>query len=332
MVNGPTTFRATSVKPYHRAPEIGQDPNMQESQHDPPAPVIEAAQPRRRGRPPGSKNKRKATAYTTQKERDQYEMAVEFRHKGVITTPGDVFEASDAKEIEDLLVQGVFSFERYDPVKHGGHRIFKFRMVREVKGISSTPYEKSRLVIQGHSDEGKGAILTQSPTIQRASQRLVVAIAAYTTAENMSLALRDITQAYPQAQSTLQRLILAHLPKELEGKYPSGTIIRVIRPLYGVAESGVHWFATYQGDHRNKLEISTSTYDPCLLITDGDKDSFGMVAIQTDDTLILGTASFAAKEEEEIEKAKFRTKPKTSLSQNQRWNSMPVRSQWKVKP
>ena len=51
-----------------------------------------------------------------------------------------------------------------------------------------------------------------------------------------------------------------------------------------------------------------------MLITDGDKDSFRMVAIQTDDALILAIASSAAKEKEEIEKAKFRTKPKTSLS------------------
>ena len=51
-------------------------------------------------------------------------------------------------------------------------------MVREVKGVTGKPYEKSRLVIQGHSDEGKESILTQSSTIQRVSQRLIVAIAA----------------------------------------------------------------------------------------------------------------------------------------------------------
>lgn len=186
-------------------------------------------------------------------------------------------------------------------------------MTKEVKWISSTLYERLRLIIQGHSDEGKGAILTQPPTIQRASQRLMVASAAYMTAENMSLALRGITQSCPQAQSTSQRLILVYIAKNLEDKYLPGTIIRVIRPFYGVAESGAHWFSTYQGHHRNKLETPFSMYDPCLLITDGDEDSFGRVATQADDTLILGTASFAPKEEE-IQKAKFRTKPKTSLS------------------
>jgi hypothetical protein len=50
----------------------------------------------------------------------------------------------------------------------------------------------------------------------------------------MSLELRDITQAYSQAQSTLKRVILAALPMELEGRYPANTILRVIRPLYGL--------------------------------------------------------------------------------------------------
>ena len=170
------------------------------------------------------------------------------------------------------------------------------------------------MVIQGHSDEGKDAILTQSPTIQRVSQRLIVAIAASLLTGDTTLDLRDITQAYPQAQSTLKRVILAYLPKELEGKYPANTIIRVIRPLYGIAEAGVHWFATYQGHHINKLDMSTSTYDPCLLIANGDKNNFGLVGMQTDDTLMLGTVTFAANEEKEIQMAKFRTKPKTTLS------------------
>jgi hypothetical protein len=43
-------------------------------------------------------------------------------------------------------------------------------MVNEIKGkATNAPFEKSRLVIQGYNDDGKEMILTQSPTIQRAS-------------------------------------------------------------------------------------------------------------------------------------------------------------------
>jgi len=128
----------------------------------------------------------------------------------------------------------------------------------------------------------------------------------------MSLELRDITQAYPQSQTKLFRVILAHPPEELKYKYPDGTIIRVNKPLYGIAESGVHWFRTYSAHHQNELDMSTSTYDPCLFITNGPH--FGVVGMQTDDTLILASTQFSANEIEKLQKAQFRAKPKRMLS------------------
>lgn len=69
MVNGPTSFRSTSVKPYHRAPK--QDTTEPVSQHDPPPPIVEAPQPRRRGRPRGSKNKT-ASAFLSRKKGERF--------------------------------------------------------------------------------------------------------------------------------------------------------------------------------------------------------------------------------------------------------------------
>jgi hypothetical protein len=60
--------------------------------------------------------------------------------------------------------------------------------------------------------------------------------------------------------------------------------------------------------------MQVSTYDPCLLITTGGKEGFGMVGMQTDDTLILASTPFSALEEEEIQEARIRGKPKKSLS------------------
>ena len=136
-----------------------------------------AAQPRRRGRPPGSKNKRKAHAYITKKEENDLKLAIKLRHDRVITTSGAPFEASDDQEISDLVGRGVFRFEQYDERLHSNIQIFKSRLVREVKGKTTKPYEKSRLVIQGYQDRGKEAILTQSPTIQRCSQRMIMSLA-----------------------------------------------------------------------------------------------------------------------------------------------------------
>ncbi|KAF1935534.1 hypothetical protein EJ02DRAFT_123662 [Clathrospora elynae] len=90
----------------------------------------------------------------------------------------------------------------------------------------------------------------------------------------MSMELRDITQAYPQAQTNLKRTILAHLPTELVSRYPVGTLLRVIKPLYGIAEAGVHWWTTYHGHHstfssleEKKLEMAQFRSKPKAVLT-----------------------------------------------------------------
>ncbi|KAM4065231.1 cwf18 domain containing protein [Hirsutella rhossiliensis] len=210
--------------------------------------------PRKRGRPPGSKNKPKDLIMMAQAEEDAQALSSSYE--------------SDNKEITDLVGRGVFQFERYDQM---------------IKGINTKPYEKSRLVIQGHNDFEKTTLLTQSPTIQR---------------------------AYPQSQTKLSRTILTYLPTELQGKYPNGTIIRVIKPF--------HWFRTYQQHHLEKLDMSTSTYDSCLLISNTGPDTLGIVGMQTDDTLILGTNNFSTREEEELQRQNFVPSPRLTSHTEQR--------------
>jgi hypothetical protein len=56
----------------------------------------------------------------------------------------------------------------------------------------------------------------------------------------------------------------------------------------------------------------TSTFDPCFLITT-TKAPFGIVGMQTDDTIILGDDQFSALEEDELVKANLTAKPKAKL-------------------
>jgi hypothetical protein len=187
-------------------------------------------------------------------------------------------------------------------------RLFGCRLVREVKGTAAAPYEKSRLVVQGHSDLEKISLLTQSPTIMRCSQRLILAITPSLKRLGMLLMLRDISQAYTQSATELLRDVLLRIPKELEHRYPKGTVFRVVKPLYGIAESGLHWFVTYQRHHREHLQCTPSSYDPCLLISQAGT-SFGLVGMQTDDTLNLGDQDFIEKEDIELQQAGIKAKP-----------------------
>jgi hypothetical protein len=193
---------------------------------------------RRKGRP--RKNTAPvATAYLSPKEISDYALAIKLRKNNVINTPEAPFEESDNIEVINLIARNIIAFERFNSTKHTG-RFFKFRIIHEIKGKNDTFYEKFRWMIQGYNNYGKKRIFTQSPTIQRMSQRLILAFALSLLRQGCSVELRDITQAYPQSVTKLARNIYATLPKELQAKYPSDTIVRVIRPFYGIAEANVH--------------------------------------------------------------------------------------------
>jgi hypothetical protein len=152
--------------------------------------------------------------FVTQKKLEDAQLAEKLRREGKITTPGKLFKLFDQTEINGLIGLGIFRFEQYNPIKHGGIRIFKSRIMNEIKGKGTNkPYEKSRFVIQGYNDDGKLFVLTQNPIIQRSSQRILLAITPALLRKGMFLWLRDVTQAYTQSESPLQRTILAELPE-----------------------------------------------------------------------------------------------------------------------
>lgn len=190
-------------------------------------------------------------------------------------------------------------------------RIFKSRFLDEIKNpITDRAFEKSRLVVQAYNDEGKDMVLTQSPTIQRSSQRIILALTAILQGSNTGLYLRDISQAYVQSTTYLNRVFFVRPPPEV--KMSPGTIWQVLKPLYGIPEAGNHWFNTYHRHHVEKLSMSPSTYDPCLLSTSGD--CLGVVGLQTDDTLFLADKEFAAREQKELENANFLAKKREKLT------------------
>lgn len=225
------------------------------------------------------------------------------------------FTASRQKEITGLLEKNVFMVVDHKDIPNDA-RIFNSRFVDEIKNAGTDKaFEKSRLVVQAYNDLNKDLVLTQSPTIQRVSQRLIVCLAAVLQNDDTGLYLRDVTQAYVQSTSELNRDFYIRPPPELATmlgiKANSDCILKVIKPLYGVPEAGNHWFATYHGHHVDRLGMTQSTYDACLLYK---SDPLGIVGLQTDDTLILGTTSFADIEEEAIKSANILTKARVRLT------------------
>jgi len=58
--------------------------------------------------------------------------------------------------------------------------------------------------------------------------------------------------------------------------------------------------------------MTTSTFNPCFLITTTGTP-FGIISMQTDNTIILGDNQFSALKEDELVKANLMAKPKEKL-------------------
>ena len=233
------------------------------------------------------------------------------------------FKDSRQAELNGLIEQGIFEIVSRKEAE--GHRIYGTRFVDTVKNEGRPDaYEKSRLVVQGYADKSHG-LLTYAPTVQRASQRMLLAIAAMD--KDLTIFSRDITQAYTQSKTKLTRKIFVQPPKELG--LPPDSILRLINPLYGIVEAGNHWYFTYSDHHINKLNLVPSRHDPCLLYTSKLFDHFskspkGITCLQTDDS--LSAANSLMLHTEEQHSTEFRCKERTILNEGKtlHFNGMAV--------
>ena len=219
LPSGPTKFRSTSVKPYYHLNPENEFPNAAENEipnnaesdptnHEPQNPESDpisepVSAPVKRGR--GRPRKHPAQAnlcFVMKEDENQFPMK-----------KGNQFTASRQKEISGPLEKGVFKIVQFEDIPAGA-RVFNSRFVDEIKNAGTEKaFEKSRLVVQAYNDINKSLVLTQSPTIQRVSQRLLICLA--TTISNTKLYFRDVTQAYVQSTSDLNLDFYIRPPHEL---------------------------------------------------------------------------------------------------------------------
>ncbi|KAI0996514.1 hypothetical protein K3495_g11667 [Podosphaera aphanis] len=216
------------------------------------------------------------------------------------------FKTSRLVELNGLLEREVFKILSRHNVPTNT-RIFGSRFVDQIKNEGTKKaFEKSRLVVQAYNDADKKNILTQAPTIQRVSQRLILILSLIF---DLPLYTRDISQAYNQSNSKLARDIFINAPAEMN--LPQHTILKVVLPLYGTPESGTHWFKTYHTRHTEKLGMTSSTFDECLLFK---SDMSAVIGLQTDNSLIAVTLDFMKIEAQELKTAGLIAKPCEKLT------------------
>ena len=92
--------------------------------------------------------------------------------------------------------------------------------------------------------------------------------------------------------------------------------MKVIKPLYSNPEVDTYKFNTYHTHYINKLSMMESTYDSCLLYTNSNNKSFGVVDLQTDNILILANDIFVITKEKKLKEVKLLAKNREKLTLN----------------
>lgn len=171
----------------------------------------------------------------------------------------NIFQQTRFDEFSCLLHKVVFVFVPRS--RADGPCIYTSRIVDKIQEYG-TPRsrQKSRFVLCEPCEVEHG-LITHAPTVQCCSFRLVISL--NTEQNGCKVAEKDITQAFAQAKTKLQRPIFANAPPFM--KLGLDTILMFIYPLYGLLDSGVHWLFRYHGHHRKRLSSRAAAYDYCFI-------------------------------------------------------------------
>lgn len=164
------------------------------------------------------------------------------------------FDAARKLEVDGLESMG--TWKRFDLRNVGKDaNVLGSRFALATKNVGSADEkEKARLIVQGHTDREKFNVVHNSTTLHQRSMRIILSIAAMHQFQVWS---HDITQAYPQSDSPLLRGVYILPPSELN--MPEHTALKLVKPLYGLADSGDYWGSTSSRHHKIDLGL-TSTW------------------------------------------------------------------------
>jgi Reverse transcriptase (RNA-dependent DNA polymerase) len=120
------------------------------------------------------------------------------------------------------------------------------------------------------------------------------------------LSSTDVTQAYLQCAEKLLRDVYIKPTKEFS--MGPGQLLKLLRPLYGLADSGDYWGRTLANHLRKDLGMKSTTGDPALFFKNIQEKLSGLCATYVDDTLQAGDQKFV--ELSELTQMRFQCRPR----------------------
>lgn len=88
---------------------------------------------------------------------------------------------------------------------------------------------------------------------------------------------RYITQEYIQSHSELQLEVCTREPDELW--WQDGFVFKVFKPLYGIPDSGLHWYLTYLTHNLDTFKMNKARMDICVLLRRQNNSLEGLILL-----------------------------------------------------
>ncbi len=230
--------------------------------------------------------------FTSQKEED-----FDIDYKIFLT---EVFDSNDVRctspemkkakleEIHNLIKRGTFKAILKEDVPKDGN-VLPGRFVLAIKSsIDGKIKCKARFVIGGHRDKLKKFMVHSSSTLQPHSNRLLLTMSLIF---KFKIWTSDVRQAYLQSLIELNRdIYLKNLPEEFD--LPADIYLKLLKPLYGLCDSGDLWCETLDIHHRKDLDMKPFKLDHALYYYINNGKLKGLSGSYIDDIIRTGDEEF----------------------------------------
>jgi Reverse transcriptase (RNA-dependent DNA polymerase) len=178
----------------------------------------------------------------------------------------------------------------------------RFVLTMKDSGTSKEIY-KARYVFQGFRDKKKTSLVHDASTSKQQSTKLLIGLAAIF---GYMIFSTDVTQAYLQSAEPLLRDVYIKPSDEFE--LNANQVLKLLRPLYGLADSGDYWGSTQLNHLKEKLGMKQMVGDPAMFFKMLDSKLQGMCATYVDDALHAGNKVYEGITEKTMKRFKCRDK------------------------
>ncbi len=213
-------------------------------------------------------------------------------HITEVINPGDPryenFEEAIKKEIDGLIKNGTWKVVCYDETPKDAC-VLSGRFVLAIKdeGTDKEIY-KARFVVRGHRDKLKKYLVHDISVIKQQGIKMLIGIASIF---GLRLFSSDVIQSYIQSLENLQRKVLIKPTKEFNLK--PNELLELLKPLYGLAESGDYWGRSFRYHLIEELGMQTGVSDASLFYKKLGERLVGLCGNYVDDTLHAGTKEYS---------------------------------------